>query len=141
MKSYGLLFLLVAIALSHGVYAQKTVSPESDTIKWSYGRIDNRIRSESLSITGHLISYGGKGFLWVQNGSDHDYRFDVKGVKGSWSNADNRGELVYQAECEGIDGTITISGQGKNIVIQLDFRKPDKLTPNIDLKITSYNKL
>lgn len=141
MQRYKLLFLLAAITMSYHGYAQKAISPQTDTIRWNYGRIDNKIRSESLSITGHFISYGSKGFLWVQNGSDHDYRFEVKGVKGTWPDVDDRGELVYDAECEGIDGTIRIYGQGKSIVIQLDFRKADKLTPNIDLKVTSYSKL
>lgn len=141
MHVRSLVIINVFVLCTLRTQAQKLINPESDTIKWSYGRIDNKIRSEALSISGHFISYGGKAFIWSQNGSNHDYFFDVRGAKGSWSDVENSGELVYDAICEGIDGTIRIYGRGRNVVIQLDFRKPDKLTPNIDLRINSYSKL
>lgn len=141
MKKFIQYLISSIILLGSLVVNGQDINPETDTVRWDYGKVENKVRSETLSISGHFISYGSKSFLWVQNGMDHKYAFEIKGVKGSWSDITQTGELVYQAVCEGIDGTIRIYRQRRDVIIQLDFAKPDTLSPNIDLQVSSYSKI
>ena len=121
--------------------AQQSISVKNDTISWQYGRGENRAKSESLTISGRFISYGEKGFRWIQNGTDREYYFDVKSVNGSWSDISKTGEVIYTAVCNGVNGTIRIYRAGGSTSIHLDFNQKDKLTPNVVLQVNSFSKI
>lgn len=123
--------------------AQREVNPNpgADTIQWHYGDIRNVVRSEKVNISGHFTSYGNKKLVWVQDGIDRTYNFDVTGVEGDWTDAGQDGELVYRATCLEVDGTIRISRRRKTLKIELDFVKPDKRTPRLDFDVNGYTKM
>lgn len=135
--------LLVAIMLAVPLVgkAQKAINVKSDTIKWQYGSGQNIAKSESMSISGYIITYGNKSFLWVQNGTDTKYSFDIKATQGEWLNSNDLGELNYNAVCEGITGTIRLYREKKGMSFHLNFTQTDKQTPNIVLPIISFSKL
>jgi hypothetical protein len=142
MRRNLIIFLaFLSIVFCTNGYAQNAVNPSSDTVRWNYGRGENKARAEALAISGHLISYGGRGFLWVQNGTDRKYSFQVKSAKGTWQDGEQNGEIVYDATCDGIDGTIRIYRKNREVGIQINFALPDKLTPNVLLEINSYNRM
>jgi hypothetical protein len=120
---------------------QEVFNPKSDTIKWVYVNGENKTRSEKMNISGHVISYGSSGFLWVQDGTDRKYKIDVKSFKDDWTKSRQYGELVYKAVCNGVDGTVRISREEGKVAIQLDFTQKDKLTPNVELRINSFSKI
>jgi len=137
-------FLVIAsmlVVITFVCNAQQSISLKSDTIAWQYGNGENRAKSEALTISGRFISYGEKGFRWIQNGTDKEYLFDVKSVNGSWPDISKTGEVEYQAVCDGISGTIRIYRSGGSVDIHLDFNQKDKLTPNVVLKINSFSKI
>ena len=94
-----------------------------------------------ITLSGHLISYGEKGFLWVQDGMELKYSFDVRAVKGDWSDISQNGELIFESVCEGVTGTIRIFKEKRMIKIHMDFTQPNRLTPNIILETNSFQKL
>ncbi len=132
-------YLFVLLCLSS--YGQSSTNPETDTIKWEYKKIENRVQKETVSLSGTIISYGGTSFKWHQNNVDREYVFEVKSVKGNWKDASKDGELVYTAVCNEIEGTIHISRRKKLVTIVLDFVKPDKRTPHLVLDINSITKI
>jgi hypothetical protein len=140
MKKTIQLMIFLSALLGWTLSNAQVINPEKDTVKWEYGKVQNNLRSESVTISGHFITYGNNGLLWVQNGMDHKYAFEVKSVKGSWCDVSENGELVYGAICEGLEGTVPLYRQRKDVIIQIDFAQPDKLSPNIDLQINSFSK-
>jgi len=142
MKNLIFYFLIVSIiAMTNICEAQQSLSLKNDTISWRYGNGENRAKSEALTISGRFISYGEKGFRWIQNGTDKEYYFDVKSVSGSWSDIAKTGEVEYRAVCDGISGIIRIYRAGGAVAIHLDFNQKDKLTPNVVLQVNSFSKI
>jgi hypothetical protein len=140
-KNIRTTILLSLLLNTSASYAQEAINPEMDTIKWHYGDIRNELRSENINISGHFISYSNKGFLWVQDGIDRTYKFDVKSVEGTWTDAGEKGELIYWASCGGEQGSIRLSRVRGELKIELDFVQPDKYTPHLVLTVDSYIKL
>lgn len=142
MKTHiHLLFIATVCLVAIDANAQRSVNVVGDTVQWNYGSGLNKARSnESMSITGYFISYGDKTMVWVQNGTDTKYTFDIKQVEGAWTDSNKQGQIVYQAVCDGISGTIKIYRDASGLAIHLDFAKPDKLTPNIVLPVVSVTK-
>lgn len=137
---FGLMILSLSITTS--VCQAQKLNLKNDTISWEYGRGENKTRSESLTISGRFISYAEKGFLWVQNGTDTKYFFEVKMInKGDWSDTSENGEVEYRAICNGIEGTIRIYRDRQGVSVHLDFNQKDKLTPNVVLQINSFSKV
>lgn len=136
---------LTALLLLVPVWAQAQrdadPNPETDTIQWHYGDIQNVVRSEKVNISGHFISYGGKYLVWVQDGIDRKYHFEVSDVEGKWTDASQDGGLLYRATCLEVDGIIRISRQRKTLKIELDFVKPDKRTPHLSFDVDTYTKM
>ena len=121
-------------------HAQK-VNPAMDTVEWFYSKIENKVRNESVSISGKFISYGGKSFKWIQNGVDREYTFDNKSTMGDWFDSSQEGEFTYRSSCKDINGTIRIYRDKRKVFIVLDFVQPEKRTPHLVFEITSYAKL
>lgn len=121
--------------------AQKVVNPRLDTVRWDYRQIENRVRSEMVTLGGHFISYAGKSFLWVQNGVDREYIFHTKSVKGDWTNAGRIGELVYRVTCNGEEGTLRLIRTPRAIIVELDFKQPNKRTPHLYLLVNSIQPI
>jgi hypothetical protein len=121
--------------------AQQTLNPKADTVRWDYRKIENRVRSETVTLGGHFISYGGKSFLWVQDGVDRQYVFQTKSLKGDWNDSRRAGELVYRVTCNGEEGTLKLIRRGATFLVELDFLQPGKRTPHLLLLITSINKV
>lgn len=140
-KNLTVVFIVAISLIVIDAKAQKAVNVTGDTVQWNYGSGLNKARNESMSISGHFISYSNKVMVWVQNGTDTRYTFDIKQVRGAWTDSNARGQIVYEAVCEGISGTISIYRDGSGLAIHLDFAKPDKLTPNIVLPVVSVSKL
>jgi len=134
-----IILLLVSTLILHA--QEQAINPEVDTIKWEYTNISNRVRSERVNISGHFITYAGRGFIWIQDGVDRTYSFDVKSREGRWPNADEDGELVYVATCRDAEGTIRISRRRRQLIVELDFVRPDKTTPHLVLNVNSYAKM
>jgi hypothetical protein len=121
--------------------AKVVINPQVDTIQWTYGRIENKTRAEKITLSGYFISYGLKGMVWVQTGMERKYSFDIKTAKGDWLNTDETGELLFEATCEGLNGTIRIVKEKKEITILLDFSQPDILSPNVAIEVNSFSKI
>ncbi len=136
-----LISLLCIVPVLTQAQRETTPNPATDTIQWHYGDIQNVVRSEKVNISGHFISYGGKELVWVQDGVDRTYKFEVSRIEGEWTDAGKDGGLVYQATCLEVDGTIRISRRRKNLKIELDFVKPDKRTPHLTFEVDTYTKL
>lgn len=139
MRLLAALFCLMA--LQGNAQGPDSADPATDTIRWYYGDIRSVIRSERVNIGGHFVSYGSKQLVWIQDGIDRTYTFDVIGVEGEWHNASKEGSLIYKATCLEVDGTIRISRQRKGLKIELDFSHPDKQTPRLDFDVTRYTKM
>jgi hypothetical protein len=121
--------------------AQQMLSPKEDTVRWDYKRIENRVQSETVTLGGHFISYGGKSFLWVQDGVDRQYRFKTNSLKGDWRDSRKAGEMIYRVTCNGEEGTLKLIRRGRNFLVELDFLQANKKTPHLILLITSINKV
>jgi hypothetical protein len=139
---YAIALTTLSLNLLTG-YAQQreAINPMIHTVKWEYGNAENKLRSERLTIRGHLISYGQKKLVWAQDGTDVLYSIDIKSTKGDWQDVAKNGELIYAVQCEGIDGTIRIWRDQGQLRMQLDFSQPDKLTPNLLLEIHAFSKI
>jgi hypothetical protein len=133
--------LLLVVLMVTQVYGQQKIDPMSDTVRWTYGNGENKVRSEQLSISGQIISFGSRSMVWRQNGTDRVYEFIVTAVKGSWEDTDQDGELIFQANCGGIDGTVRIFRDKKQIGVHIDFAVLDKLSPNVLLGVTTITKI
>ena len=131
------ILLLAGLASS----AQELVNPRLDTVRWEYRSIENRVRSEMVSLRGHFISYAGNSFLWIQDGVDRKYTFYTKSVTGNWTNAGRAGELVYRVTCNGEDGTLRLIRTRRAIIVELDFLLPNKRTPHLYLLVNSIQKI
>lgn len=121
--------------------AQQILSPKDDTVRWDYKKIENRVRSETVAQAGYFISYGGKTFLWVQDGVDRQYHFKTNSLQGDWRDSRKIGEMVYQVTCNGEEGTLKLIRQGRNLFVELNFLHANKRTPHLMLLITSINKV
>lgn len=115
--------------------------PKSDTLKWVYGKVENRVRSETVNQGGHFVSYGGKSFQWIQNGVDREYTFHTKAVEGNWNDAGKIGQLIYTVTCNGEEGTLRLIRTSRAIIVELDFLKPNKRTPHLYLLVNSIQKI
>ena len=131
------IFLLACQSL----LAQNFLNPKLDTVRWDYRKIENRVRSETVTLGGHFISYGGNSFLWIQDGVDRQYVFQTKSFKGDWNDSRRAGELVYRVTCNGEEGTLKLIRRGSIFLVELDFFQPNKRTPHLLLLITSINKV
>jgi hypothetical protein len=137
------IYILVAI-LSLAAWAPsraQTVNPGTDTVEWIYSRIENKVLSENVPISGKFISYGGRSFKWIQNGVDREYTFENRSRNGDWFDASEDGESRYRSVCKDIEGTIRIYRDKRKVFIVLDFVQPEKRTPHLVFEITSYSKL
>ena len=142
MQYYFTLLLIGILWLANFVStAQGAVNPELDTIRWEYRKIENRVRSEMVSLGGHFISYAGETFVWTQDGVDRKYTFRTKAVTGNWTNASRIGQLVYSVTCNGEDGTLRLIRTPRAIIVELDFLKPNKRTPHLYLLVNSIQKM
>ena len=121
--------------------AQEVVNPKIDTVRWDYRRIENRVRSEMVSIGGHFISNAGNNFVWIQDGVDRKYTFYTKSVTGNWTNTGGIGELVYRVTCNGEEGTLRLIRTSRAIIVELDFLQPNKRTPHLYLLVNSIQKI
>ena len=121
--------------------AQQILNPTLDTARWDYKQIENKVKSETVTLGGHFISYGGQKFLWVQDGVDRQYVFKTKSVTGDWRDSRRSGELVYRVTCNGEEGTLRLVRKATNLMVELDFVHPNKTTPHLVLLITSINKI
>lgn len=121
--------------------AQQMLSPKEDTVRWEYKRIENRVQSETVTLGGHFISYGGKSFLWVQDGVDRQYHFKTNSLKGDWRDSRKAGEMIYRVTCNGEEGTLKLIRRGRNFLVELDFLQANKKTPHLILLITAINKV
>lgn len=130
--------LLLANFASH---SQGVLNPKSDTVKWTYRQVENRVKSETVSVSGHFLSYGGKNFLWVQDEVDRQYAFKSRSVSGNWTNASRAGEMIYRVTCNGEEGTLKLVRNGTKIFVELNFLQPNKSTPHLLLLITSISKV
>lgn len=135
--------VLVSMVLlaSPMLHAQQLLSPKDDTVRWDYKRIENRVRSETVAQGGYFISYGGKSFLWVQDGVDRQYHFRTNSLKGDWRDSRKAGEMVYRVTCNGEEGTLKLIRQGRNFFVELNFLHANKRTPHLMLLITSITKV
>jgi hypothetical protein len=135
--------VLVSMILlaSPALHAQQLLSPKEDTVRWDYKRIENRVRSETVAQGGYFISYGGKSFLWVQDGVDRQYHFKTKSLQGDWRDSRKIGEMVYRVSCNGEEGTLRLIRQGRNFFVELNFLNANKRTPHLMLLVTSINKV
>lgn len=124
---------------SPALHAQ-ILSPKDDTVKWVYKNIENRVRSETVPQGGHFISYGGKSFLWVQDGVDRQYHFKTNSLKGDWRDSRKVGEMIYSVTCNGEEGTLRLIRRGRNFLVELDFLSANKRTPHLMLLVTSITK-
>lgn len=141
MKTTALFWLLLLCAIpSPSAFAQ-IQNPASDTLKWVYGKVENKVRSETVNQGGHFISFGGKSFLWVQNGVDREYTFHTKSVEGDWTDGRKVGEIIYRVTCNGEEGNLRLVRTSRAIIVELDFLKPDKRTPHLYLLINSIEKI
>ena len=131
-------FLMLAC---HTSFAQHILNPIRDTVQWDYRQIENRVRSETVTLGGHFISYAGKSFLWVQNGVDRHYIFKTKSLRGDWTDARSSGELTYRVTCNGEEGTLKLFRKGQKLFVEFDFLQPNKKTPHLLLLITSITKI
>jgi hypothetical protein len=126
---------------SQQMLAQQILNPRFDTARWEYKQIENRVKSETVTLRGHFISYGGQTFLWVQEGVDRQYVFKTKSVTGDWRDSRRSGELNYRVTCNGEEGTLRLVRKSANLMVELDFVQPNKSTPHLVLIITSINKI
>lgn len=139
IKILCLLSLLYAIAFVPA--SAQIQNPASDTLKWVYGKVENKVRSETVNQGGYFISYGGKSFLWVQNGVDREYTFHTTSIGGTWTDGRKVGEIIYRVTCNGEDGTLRLVRTSRAIIVELDFLKPDKRTPHLYLLINSIERI
>jgi hypothetical protein len=121
--------------------AQQMLNPKEDTVRWEYKRIENRVQSEIVALSGHFISYGGKSFLWVQDGVDRQYHFKTNSLTGDWRDSRKAGEMIYRVTCNGEEGTLKLIRRGRNFLVELDFLQANKKTPHLILLITSITKV
>ena len=121
--------------------AQQVLSPKDDTVRWDYKQIENRVRSETVAQGGYFISYGGKSFLWVQDGVDRQYHFKTNSLKGDWNDSRKTGEMVYQVTCNGEVGTLKLIRRGRIFLVELNFLQANKKTPHLMLLVTAINKV
>ena len=128
------------ILLASPALQAQILSPKDDTVKWVYKKIENRVRSETVPQGGHFISYGGNGFLWVQDGVDRQYHFKTNSLKGDWRDSRKVGEMIYSVTCNGEEGTLRLIRRGRNFLVELDFLKANKRTPHLMLLVTSITK-
>ena len=142
MKNYSKYLLVIWLCLfGLGGSAQSIMNPTVDTIRWEYGDVKNERRGANIKLSGSLISYGSRGFLWIQNGVDYRYSFKILSQQGGWQDANRSGEITYRAVCEGIEGTVRIYKTRTGTNIHLDFKQGGQLTPDITLKIFSIKKM
>jgi hypothetical protein len=121
--------------------AQQMLNPKEDTVRWEYKRIENRVQSEIVALSGHFISYGGKSFLWIQDGVDRQYHFKTNSLTGDWRDSRKAGEMIYRVTCNGEEGTLKLIRRGRNFLVELDFLQANKKTPHLILLITSITKV
>ena len=131
----------MVLLASPSLHAQQVLSPKDDTVRWDYKKIENRVRSETVAQGGYFISYGGKSFLWVQDGVDRQYHFETNSLQGDWRDSRKAGEMAYRVSCNGEEGTLRLIRQGRNFFVELNFRNAIKRTPHLMLLITSINKV
>jgi len=117
------------------------IDPQADTVKWQYEKIDNINTDKTLTSGGYLVSYGSQRLIWNQDGIDKAYVFDIISVQGEWHDTSRNGELLYQAVCDGIEGTVRIFKSGSKRGIEMNFVKPGKETPHVVLQINSHQKI
>ena len=138
-----ILTMLVGMTLltSSQLHAQLLLSPKDDTVRWDYKQIENRVRSETVAQGGYFVSYGGKNFLWVQEGVDRQYHFKTNSLKGDWRDSRKTGEMVYQVTCNGEAGTLKLIRRGQKFFVELNFLQVNKRTPHLMLLVTAINKV
>jgi len=141
MCNYTIAIVGILLLANYASSAQQLLNPRRDTVRWEYGIVENRVKSETVPHAGHFISYGDNSFLWVQNGVDRKYLFKTRSLKGDWNDAKKNGQLVYRVTCNGEEGTLKLVRTRQRLIVELDFLQPSKTTPHLVLLITSIQKI
>ena len=141
MQNFIIKVVSMLVLTSSAAHAQQILSPKDDTVRWYYKQIENRVRSETVAQGGYFVSYGGKSFLWVQDGVERQYHFKTNSLQGDWRDSRKVGEMIYRVTCNGEKGTLRLIRRGRNFLVELNFLQANKRTPHLMLLITSINKI
>jgi len=136
--------LIVFLMFSHSttlVQAQTIIDLRSDDVKWEYNSAEDKKNNEPMIISGYFVTHGDQQVEWFQNGTDTRYNFNITSTSGTWSDINEDGELLFNAVCDDLHGTIRIYRSSENLYLHLDFSESNALSPNFLLSINSYNKL
>jgi hypothetical protein len=145
-KYYATAFmkLIVFLMLSHSttlVQGQTIIDLRSHDVKWEYNDAQDKKNNESMTISGYFVTHGDQQVEWFQNGTDTSYSFTIISTSGTWADINEDGELLFNAVCNDLHGTIRIYRSSENLYLHLDFTESNALSPNFLLSINSYSKL
>jgi hypothetical protein len=117
MKKYIILMIAI-IATIPCVSAQNILS---DTLRWQVTQLEdlNANVTESYSCT---FTTRGTGYIdWDQ--ASVSSQFEVTSVSGTWPNASEAGEVVYQITIDGLSGQLTFGRASGSATILLELTR------------------
>jgi hypothetical protein len=112
MKTILLITGLCVAAMSS--YAQNI---RTSTISWHVTQAFDINTGTTTDVTDTIISVSASQLQWKTDNSTKI--FTVSEVIGQWTDVDNNGEIVYEASCENLRGTVTFLRSAGVIRIRL----------------------
>jgi hypothetical protein len=101
--------IVLFAAISFDVYAQATVNPQTDTIRWSSLQFTDLNTNISVDGQFQFLTYGSSKIEWVQRNGKLVYTFSVSKVEGNWADANADGSIIYTIKLNEMTGTLSIS--------------------------------
>jgi hypothetical protein len=101
--------IVLFAAISFDVYAQSTVNPQTDTIRWSSSEFTDKNTNVSVDGQFQFLTYGSSKIDWVQKNGKLVYTFSVSKVEGTWADVNADGSITYTIKLNEMTGTLSIS--------------------------------
>jgi len=131
-----MLIFLISV-LPFAGYAQDITS---ETLSWKAISATNAVDGSSVNYSGDFVSNGNTSVDWIQSGGKMTSHYTVTSVDGQWSNCSTDGQIIYNVQINGLNGSITFKRSNGQLTIRLQVDLSDQPDFNYLFTVSNVNR-
>lgn len=136
-----LLVTLLSLLLQGTTVHSQELDPKALTLKWEVNGLYDVAYDSVSDYHSSFVTYDQSRIAWIQQDGQFVIEFNIRSVKGNWSDTRADGLLQYLTTLDGRRGTITFERKNGKTTIAMNFQGEGTNKFPFVFNVTAVNKL